>query len=29
MYINTKYVVYNGYKVDMLYSRYVYGVYDR
>ena len=25
MYINTKYVVYNGWKVRMLYGRYVYG----
>ena len=28
MYFNTKYVVYNGWNVDMLYSRYVYGVYS-
>ena len=28
MYINTKYVVYNGWKVGMFYSRDVYGVYS-
>ena len=29
MYINTKYVVYNKWKVGILYSRDVYGVYGR